>query len=167
VVPVSRLEQLLGDSLAALNGQDVDASLPLTQVLDGDPLSTAVASLINLSRTWQEAGHGPDGAFVDVTGDRGVPTFPLHLGRALVMHVAKNRAYVGQTGDPLANYIRAGATIGVQGWKAALMRMGEKMHRLSNVAINPDNADGETVEDTAFDIAVIALLFLDLYRSNR
>ena len=132
-----------------------------------NPVFDAGAALEHLAGVWANAGFGPDGPFVDVSGDRGVPTFPLYLRDMLLLHVKRNKAYVGTIGDPLANYIRAGATVGIPGWKAALIRMGEKMHRLSNVAIHPENVDEEQIEDTALDIAVIALLFLDLHRQQR
>jgi hypothetical protein len=136
------------------------------RVVWGDDVLSALDALDQLSRHW--SGLDPDGAFVQVVGYRGAPLFPLHLRDMLLLHVKRNRAYVGTTDpDPLANYVRAGAVIGVPGWKAALMRMGEKMARLSNVAIHPENVDEESVMDTALDIAVIALLFLDLHRTNR
>jgi hypothetical protein len=153
----------------------------------------AVHELNNLSRLWQEKldgweperfewtvsqdridlfsateGFGPDGPFVDVSGNipTGVPSFPFLLGQMLTIHVHRNRAYVSPDSDPLDNYVKAGASIGVPGWKAAFMRMSEKQNRLQNLLMN-DIDDPETAEDNLLDIAVLALLTLDLWKKGR
>jgi hypothetical protein len=134
------------------------------------PLSRSIIEdLHQLALDWQTAGMGPDGPFVDVSGvgRQGDPAFPLLLARMLDTHIRKNAAYVGSDPDPLANYVNAGRAIGVPGFKAAYMRMAEKMSRLRTQLLDPSLSDGEGVEDTLIDVAVIALLTISLYRVNR
>jgi hypothetical protein len=111
-------------------------------------------------------GFGPDGPFVDVSGSRPAPGFQAYLAALLALHVAKQEAYVGSNPDPLANYARAGAAIGVKGWQAVLMRMAEKQFRLQNGLTNA-SLDGEAADDTALDIGVLAGLFILLYADDR
>jgi hypothetical protein len=125
-----------------------------------------VTYLNALSQEWSRAsnGMGPDGPFVDVAGDyAGVPSFPAMLGQMLELHVEKQRQYRGSDPDPLVNYVRAGASIGVRGWQAAYMRLAEKMTRAQTVL----RAEHVDPEDTMLDIAVLALLVLELHKHNR
>jgi len=136
--------------------------------------SSVVERLEALSLQWlmSSGGFGPDGPFVDVSGDwrypypLGVPSFPRLLGQMLTLHVERNNAYVAVGSDPLSNYIRAGESIGVPGWKAAFMRLSEKQNRLQNVLMN-GIIDPESAEDNLLDIAVLALLTLDLWKHGR
>jgi hypothetical protein len=85
----------------------------------------------------------------------------------LMTHVNKNAAYVGNHPDPLANYVRAGASIGIPGWQASLMRLNEKVFRLSTVMQTATPADGEPVRETLTDIAILCLITNDLWEQNR
>lgn len=136
-----------------------------------DYLADALSALTVLSYEWASAtnGTGPDGAFVDVTGPhrQGVPAFPNDLALMLELHVRKQAAYIGANPDPLANYVRAGAPINVTGYQAAFMRMSEKMSRLEHTIRTGVAVDGESVDDTLLDVAVIALLTKQLFKEHR
>jgi hypothetical protein len=134
-------------------------------------LTLVVEGLLALSAQWASVGQGEDGAFVDVSGPRspGAPKFPYHLAQMLMTHVNKNAAYVGNHPDPLANYVRAGASIGIPGWQASLMRLNEKVFRLGTILSTPGATpqDGEVVQETLTDIAILCLITNDLWEQNR
>lgn len=124
-----------------------------------DPLDAAVTALYRLARHWDRHQPTEDGPFVHVSGDRvyGAPDFPLGLARLLLLHAEKQRQYRGTNPDPYVNYVRAGQSIGVQGWQAALMRLNEKVHR-ANTLLPETTVLPSDITDTTDDIAVIALL---------
>lgn len=111
-------------------------------------------------------GMGPDGPFVDVSGERlyMLPEFPMYLARMLELHERKNREYRGSDPDPLANYVNAGKAAGRPGWEYAFERMAEKMNRASHVL---PGASAPVVVDTLMDLAVISLLVLSLRLEER
>jgi len=172
----------MDDEIAAANAAMADQTEVWLRVSPrASDYRHVVQQLEDLSQRWQERvdgwtpetfafsnGDGPDGPFVDVSGDYpiGVPSFPYLLGRMLTLHVERNNAYVASGADPLSNYVKAGESIGVPGWKAAFMRMTEKQNRLQNVLMN-SISDPESAEDNLLDIAVIALLTLDLWKRGR
>jgi hypothetical protein len=133
----------------------------------------AVTALRELAELWSGAptGYGSDGPFADVSGNRspGDPSFPNYLADLLVLHVRKNASYVGPNPDPLANYVNAGAAIGVVGYLAAFMRLAEKVSRLSALFTHGfDRAeDGEAIEETLNDIGVLAGLTRSLWVERR
>lgn len=81
------------------------------------------------------------------------------------MHRAKSQDY-GSEHDPLAN-IRNGADfVGIEPWRAAMVRLSDKVTRLATY-----NRTGtllhEGVEDTLLDLASYSLLCLVLHREGR
>jgi hypothetical protein len=83
------------------------------------------------------------------------------------LHLSKSSDYGCPSGtDPLAN-IRNGATfVGIPAFKAAMVRLSDKVTRLKTF-----NATGklhfEGVEDTLLDLASYSLLALVLYREEQ
>jgi hypothetical protein len=80
------------------------------------------------------------------------------------LHSSKSADYGSET-DPLAN-IRNGATfVGIPAWKAAMVRLSDKVTRLATF-----NRTGrlrhEGVEDSLLDLASYSLLALLLYREE-
>jgi len=111
-----------------------------------------------------------------MVGKTHVPTEEVHptsqaffdLCDALkAMHRRKSSDYGCPSGtDPLLN-IRNGATfVGIPPWRAAMVRLSDKVTRLGTF-----NATGslsyEGVEDNLFDLASYALLSLLLYREDQ
>jgi len=88
------------------------------------------------------------------------------LEQLRVMHTSKSQDYGCPSGtDPLAN-IRNGATfVGIEPWRAAMVRLSDKVTRLATF-----NATGrlshEGVEDNLLDLASYALLSLLLYQEE-
>jgi hypothetical protein len=62
----------------------------------------------------------------------GNPAFYAALEELAAMHQRKSSDY-GSTDDPLAN-IRASVAWGVEAWRAALVRLGDKIARLQTFA---------------------------------
>ncbi len=138
----------------------------VTLVQITDALRKLGAQLHGVKGYGNEAGMGPDGPFVDVTGERlyMMPDFPIFLARMLELHEKKNREYRGDDPDPLANYVNAGKAAGRPGWEYAFERMAEKMNRAGHVL---PGASVPVVVDTLMDLAVISLLVLSLRLDNR
>jgi|694.fasta_scaffold89212_8 hypothetical protein len=83
------------------------------------------------------------------------------------MHRSKSNDYGCPTGtDPLANIRNGAAFVGIEPWRAAMVRLSDKVTRLATF-----NAKGtltyEGVEDTLVDLASYALLSLVLYREEQ
>jgi hypothetical protein len=82
------------------------------------------------------------------------------------MHRLKSGDYGCPSGtDPLANIRNGARFVGIPEWKAAMVRLSDKVTRLATF-----NATGsltfEGVEDNLFDLASYALLSLLLYREE-
>lgn len=82
------------------------------------------------------------------------------------MHRLKSGDYGCPSGtDPLANIRNGAKFVGIPEWKAAMVRLSDKVTRLATF-----NATGsltfEGVEDNLFDLASYALLSLLLYREE-
>lgn len=82
------------------------------------------------------------------------------------MHRKKSSDYGCPSGtDPLANIRNGAKFVGIQAWRAAMVRLSDKVTRLATF-----NATGslacEGVEDTLVDLASYALLSLLLYREE-
>jgi hypothetical protein len=82
------------------------------------------------------------------------------------MHASKSRDYGCPSGtDPLANIRNGAKFVGIPAWRAAMVRLSDKVTRLATF-----NATGrlefEGVEDTLLDLASYALLSLVLYREE-
>jgi len=82
------------------------------------------------------------------------------------MHSKKGRDYGCPSGtDPLANIRNGARFVGIPAWKAAMVRLSDKVTRLATY-----NATGslsnESVEDNLFDLAGYAFLALLLHREE-
>ena len=81
------------------------------------------------------------------------------------MHRAKSADY-GSAHDPLANIRNGAEFVGVEPWRAAMVRLSDKVTRLATY-----NRTGtllhEGVDDTLLDLASYALLCLVLHRESR
>jgi len=83
------------------------------------------------------------------------------------MHRGKSTDYGCPSGtDPLANIRNGAKFVGIPAWRAAMVRLSDKVTRLATF-----NATGslsyEGVEDNLLDLASYALLSLLLYREER
>lgn len=78
-------------------------------------------------------------------------------------HLSKSQDY-GTAGDPYAN-IRSSEEWGVDAWKGALIRQGDKIKRLQNAA-NGCVLVNESVEDSLLDNASYAIIALVLWREG-
>jgi len=81
-------------------------------------------------------------------------------------HAGKSKDYGCPSGtDPLANIRNGAKFVGIPAWRAAMVRLSDKVTRLATF-----NATGslhyEGVEDTLVDLASYALLSLLLYREE-
>lgn len=83
------------------------------------------------------------------------------------LHVRKSAGYAGVTNpDPWKNF-RTSTGFGVEPWRGTLIRMGDKWSRLQNLVQSADNEQvGESIDDTAMDLAAYALIFLCLYHED-
>jgi hypothetical protein len=82
------------------------------------------------------------------------------------MHASKSMDYGCPSGtDPLANIRNGAKFVGIEAWRAAMVRLSDKVTRLATF-----NATGrlefEGVEDTLIDLASYALLSLVLFREE-
>ena len=82
-------------------------------------------------------------------------------------HAGKSKDYGCPSGtDPLTNIRNGAKFVGIPAWRAAMVRLSDKVTRLATF-----NATGslhyEGVEDTLVDLASYALLSLLLYREER
>ena len=82
------------------------------------------------------------------------------------MHTSKSQDYGCPSGtDPLAN-IRNGATfVGIEPWRAAMVRLSDKVTRLATFNATR-RLSHEGVEDNLLDLASYALLSLLLYQEE-
>jgi hypothetical protein len=85
----------------------------------------------------------------------GDPRFYTLLNEIAALHSRKSYDYT-PAGDPLANFHRA-ERFGVPAWKGALVRIGDKLGRLEQLASGKEPAN-ESMRDTLVDTAVYALL---------
>jgi len=81
------------------------------------------------------------------------------------MHRRKSSDY-GSSEDPLAN-IRSGAKfVGIEDWRAALVRLSDKVTRLETYC-RTGSLTFENFEDTCFDLASYALLTLLTHQESQ
>lgn len=85
----------------------------------------------------------------------GDPRFHAELKALADLHIAKAADY-GRGEDPLAN-LRASVMWGIPPWRATLLRLGDKVHRLASYALN-GKLQNEGVVDSLRDLAAYALL---------
>lgn len=82
------------------------------------------------------------------------------------MHRRKSSDYGCPTGtDPLANIRNGARFVGVPAWKAAMVRLSDKVTRLATYNVT-GTLDCESVDDNLFDLASYALLALLLHRED-
>jgi hypothetical protein len=99
-----------------------------------------------------------------VTLRPGSLAFMKVLDEISAIHVAKSQDY-GADDDALAN-IRSGADlIGVEPWRACLIRMADKMTRLRSFC-HRGRVEFDGVEDTLLDMAAYCAIALVLYREQ-
>lgn len=102
--------------------------------------------------------YGPAETHVDAdvpSYRHGDPRFYDLLNEIASLHSSKSHDYTPD-GDPLANFHRS-ERFGVPAWKGALVRIGDKLGRLEQLASGKDPKN-ESLRDTLVDTAVYALL---------
>jgi hypothetical protein len=94
--------------------------------------------------------------------------FFAHLGalcrKGLHTAKAKNADYAGN-GDPFANF-RACEQIGVSTPRGMLVRMQDKMQRMSNLIDRPPAVVSESIEDTCMDLGMYAFIMATYFRMH-
>jgi len=91
-------------------------------------------------------------------------TFDSILDDMRDMHDRKSADY-GSGEDPLAN-IRASEEFGVPPWVGAILRGNYKMTRIKSF-IAKGKLVNESIEDSLIDLAVYAIISLQLYREGK
>ena len=92
---------------------------------------------------------------------KGDPRFHAELKRLGDLHDRKQEDY-GTTEDPFAN-VRSAVEFGVEPWRGALVRMGDKVTRLKQYA-KSGSLSNESFEDSLDDLAVYAIICKILHR---
>ena len=83
------------------------------------------------------------------------------------MHRRKSSDYGCPTGtDPLANIRNGAKFVGIPAWKAAMVRLSDKVTRLATFNVT-GRLENESVEDNLFDLASYSLLALQLFRESQ
>lgn len=90
-------------------------------------------------------------------------TFENVLKELKELHNKKQQDY-GRDKDPLFN-LRASAQFGIEPWVGTMVRAGDKLHRIAKF-VSSGNLLNEGVEDSLRDLAVYAILALQLYREK-
>lgn len=85
--------------------------------------------------------------------------------RVKEIHASKSRDYGSET-DPLANIRNGAEFVGIEPWRAAMVRLSDKVTRLATFN-RTGTLTHEGVEDTLIDLASYSLLSLLLYRETR
>ena len=80
------------------------------------------------------------------------------------MHKKKSQDY-GSASDPLANIRNGAEFVGIEPWRAAMVRLSDKVTRLQTYC-RTGSLEYETVEDTLLDLASYALLTLLIHREG-
>lgn len=91
--------------------------------------------------------------------------FRSALDEVWQMHLSKSRDY-GSATDPLANIRNGAEFVGIEPWRAAMVRLSDKVTRLATFN-RTGSLSHESVEDTLLDLAAYALLCLVLRRQDR
>ena len=83
------------------------------------------------------------------------------------MHRRKSSDYGCPSGtDPLANIRNGAKFVGIPAWKAAMVRLSDKVTRLATFNVT-GTLENESVEDNLFDLASYSLLALQLFRESQ
>jgi hypothetical protein len=90
--------------------------------------------------------------------------FQAALGEVWLMHRTKSRDY-GSASDPLANIRNGAEFVGIEPWRAAMVRLSDKVTRLATFN-RTGELHHEAVEDSLLDLASYALLTLVLRRQD-
>ena len=81
------------------------------------------------------------------------------------MHLDKNAGY-GSAADAWSNF-RSSERWGVPAYIGCLIRMSDKYQRMQNLIADPSNDKvGESIIDTAMDLAAYALIFICLWQEE-
>lgn len=94
------------------------------------------------------------------------PRFAAFVGileEARQLHTSKSHDY-GADADPYAN-LRAAASLGIPPWVGCVLRVNDKMHRISSFLLKGD-LKHESVEDSLLDMIVYLACALMLYREE-
>jgi len=81
------------------------------------------------------------------------------------MHARKSRDYGSET-DPLANIRNGAEFVGIEPWRAAMVRLSDKVTRLQTYC-RTGRLEHEGVGDTLLDLASYSLLALLLHEESR
>ena len=96
----------------------------------------------------------------------GHPEFLAIIYQMADVFSKKSHDYTGADSDPFIN-LRLSEKMGIDAWKGALVRMGDKFSRLCSFAKKDTfQVKEESVEDTLVDMANYSLICLILYREK-
>ena len=90
--------------------------------------------------------------------------FQQAISEVWQMHRSKSHDY-GSQHDPLANIRNGAEFVGIEPWRAAMVRLSDKVTRLATFN-RTGELNHEAVEDTLLDLASYALLCLVLRREQ-
>ena len=90
--------------------------------------------------------------------------FRAALDEVWQMHMSKSHDY-GSQHDPLANIRNGAEFVGIEPWRAAMVRLSDKVTRLATFN-RTGELNYEAVEDSLLDLASYALLCLVLRREQ-
>lgn len=107
--------------------------------------------------------HGKTSPDLDRAHNYGHPKFYNLLNEIAELHSRKSFDYT-PADDPLANFHRSSA-LGVEPWRGALVRMGDKFGRLEQLG-GGKQAKNESLRDTLIDLAVYSLLTIVLLEED-
>jgi len=83
------------------------------------------------------------------------------------MHRRKSSDYGCPSGtDPLANIRNGAKFVGIPSWRAAMVRLSDKVTRLATYNVT-GSLENESLDDNLFDLASYSLLALLLHREER
>lgn len=106
-------------------------------------------------------GHGVLAEQIHPTSQR----FLDLLDKLAALHLSKSHDY-GRTDDPLANIRNGAAFVGIEPWRACVVRLSDKVTRIGTYCLK-GTLTHETVEDSFLDLAAYALLSLLLHQEAR
>lgn len=92
---------------------------------------------------------------------QGDPDFLRGLDELRALHLSKGSDYADAS-DPLRNYAMSAQDCGIEPWRAALLRLSEKYHRITNLLRKGAAPQHEAIEDTLMDLAALALIVRSL-----
>ena len=106
-------------------------------------------------------GHGVLAEQIHPTSQR----FLDLLDKLGALHLSKSHDY-GRTDDPLANIRNGAEFVGIEPWRACVVRLSDKVTRIGTYCLK-GTLTHETVEDSFLDLAAYALLTLLLHQEAR